>query len=293
VREPVVVVTGNLHGDECTGVGACLRLADDLDGALLRGAVHLYPSLNPDGLERRTRRHPDEDIDLNRLFPGDAGGGPAERLVAAIWKDIAGRGPDLVIDIHADAPGAIPYVLTDRATSLRGAVRTTLEGACQRLATATGLTVLQDYPDEQYARYRMDRSLTGAVLNRLQIPSLTIEAGPRLVVDPDAVAVAVQAVCGALSALGLRDGVPAVHPSRVGGAFRRDSGPRATAAGLLVAVVCPGALVRRGDVLAEIRSLGGVVLERMRAAGDGFVVAFAERAYVASGAPVCTFGFTL
>lgn len=293
VREPVVVVTGNLHGDECTGVGACLQLADELDAVLLRGAVHLYPSLNPDGLERRTRRHPDEDVDLNRLFPGDAGGSPAERLVAAIWNDIASRQPDLVIDLHADAPGAIPYVLTDRATSLRGAGRTALESACHRLAIATGLTVLQDYPDEQYRRYRMDRSLTGAVLNRLQVPALTVESGPRLVLDRSAVDVAVQAVRGVLITLGLVTGVAGAHPSHLTGSFRRDSGPRATAAGLLVAAVAPGVPVRRGDLLAEVRTLGGVVLERVRAAGDGFVVSFAERAHVVSGVPVCTFGFTL
>ena len=293
VREPVVIVTGNLHGDECTGAGACLQLADELDSALLRGEVHLYPSLNPDGLERRTRRHPDEDVDLNRLFPGDASGSPAERLVAAVWKDIGGRRPDLVIDIHADAPNAIPYVLTDRATSLRGAAWTALEAACQRLACSTGLTVLQDYPDEQYTRYRMDRSLTGAVLYRMQIPAITIEAGPRLVLDRAAVEVAVQAVRGVLITLGLRDGGHVDHASRVDGAFRRDSGPRASAAGLLVAAVSPGALVRRGDVLAEVRSLGGVVLERVRASGDGFVVSFAERAHVVSGVPVCTFGFAL
>ena len=43
--------------------------------------------------------------------------------------------------LHADAPGALPYVLTDRAIALSGAARTTLEGTCTRLAEATGLPV--------------------------------------------------------------------------------------------------------------------------------------------------------
>jgi len=292
-RDPVVVVTANVHGDECTGVGVCLALAEELDGALLRGTVHLYPSLNPEALERRTRRHPDEDVDLNRLFPGDAHGSPAERLVFATWSDLAARSPDLVVDIHADAPGAIPYVLTDRAIALRGAERVRLEAECAALADATGLTVLQEYPDDRYSRYRLDRSLTGAVLNRLQVPALTVEAGPRLVLDRAAVQVAAQAVRGVLGSLGMVEASAVRHGSRLPGAWRRDSGPRAGVAGVLVAVAEPGVAVRRGDVLAEVRSLGGTVLERIRAEGNGFVVSFVERAHVVSGVPVCTFGFAV
>ncbi len=290
-REPVVIVTGNVHGDECTGVGACLRLADELEGVLLRGAVHLYPSLNPEALERRTRRHPDEDVDLNRLFPGDVAGSPAERLVHATWNDMSARSPDLVVDIHADAPGALPYVLTDRAVALKGAERVRLEAECADLAAATGLTVLQEYPDDRYARYRLDRSLTGAVLNRMHVPALTIEAGPRLILDARAIEIAVRAVRGILAALDMVESTPGPQPSRLPGAWRRDSGPRAGVAGLLVAVADPGVPLKRGEVLAEVRSLGGAVLERLRAQGDGFVVSFVERAHVVSGVPVCTFGF--
>lgn len=290
-QDPVVVVTANLHGDECTGIGVCLALAESLEAELLRGTVHLYPSLNPEGLERRTRRHPDDDVDLNRLFPGDAAGGPAERLVHAVWTDIAARQPALVIDLHADAPAAVPYVVTDRAIALSGPARTALEGACARLGAATGLTVLQDYPDDRYARYRLDRSLTGAVLNRLRVPALTVEAGPRLLMDPIAVETTIRAVRGALAALGMVAGSVAADPSRVEGAYRRDTGPRAGAAGVLRPRVTPGVRVRRGELLAEIVALSGAVVERVRADADGFVVAFAERAHVGSGVPVCTFGF--
>lgn len=292
-REPVVVVTGNVHGDECTGVGACLRLAEELDDTLAAGTVHLYPSLNPEGLERRTRRHPDEDVDLNRLFPGEVHGSPAERLVYATWADISARRPDLVIDVHADAPGAIPYVLVDRAVALRGAERIRLEAECHRLATASGLTVLQEYPDERYSRYRLDRSLTGAVLNRMQIPALTIEAGPRLVMDRQAMHTVLHAVRGVLASLNMLAGEVTPHATHLPGAWRRDSGPRAGAAGVLIAMVAPGDTLKRGEVLAEVRSLGGGVLERVRAEGDGFVVSFVERAHVVSGVPVCTFGFAV
>ena len=167
-KGPVVVVTANVHGDECTGIGAILRLMPVLEERLQRGTVHLYASLNPEGLERRSRRVPDDDQDLNRLFPGDPAGSPSERLAHAVWTDLCARDPDLVVDLHADAPASIPYALLDRATGLRPANRGPLEERARRLAEASGLTVLHEYPEDRYARYRLDRSLTGAVLNRLQ-----------------------------------------------------------------------------------------------------------------------------
>ena len=260
-RAPIVAITANIHGDECTGTGAVLRLAHALEPLLTRGTVHLYPSLNPEGLERRTRRVPEDDQDLNRLFPGDADGAPSEQLAHASWLDLESRQVDVVIDLHADAPGAIPYALLDRAVSLRGDARANLESLCESYAVATGLTVLHEYPDDRYARYRLDRSLTGAVLNRLRLPAITVEAGPRLVFDEQAVNTTVRAVLGVLHVLGMLSDAAPVHASRVGGGpWRRDSGPRAAASGLLVRRCEPGLLMKRGEPVAEVRALTGALL---------------------------------
>ncbi len=288
-RGPVVVVTANVHGDECTGTGAVLRLAQALEALLLRGTVHLYPSLNPEGFERRQRRVPEDDQDLNRLFPGDAEGSPSERLAAAAWSDLCARRPDAVVDLHADAPGAIPYALVDRAVALRGEARQDLEARSEAYAQATGLTVVREYPDDRYSRFRLDRSLTGAVLNRLRVPAVTIEAGPRLVLADDAVDVTTRAVLGVLHAMSMVAAPAPVHPSRVeGGPWRRESGPRASASGVLVPRVTPGVPVRRGTPVAEVRSLVGTLLQELPAETDGFVLSPAERAHVVAGVPTCT-----
>lgn len=288
-RGPVVVVTANVHGDECTGSGAALRLLPILESELLHGAVHIYPSLNPDGLERRVRRVPEDDQDLNRQFPGDPAGTPAERLAHAAWTDIAARHPDLLVDLHADAPGALPYALVDRAASLKGEPRRTLEAASLRAAEATGLTVVNEYPDDRYLRFRLDRSLSGAALNRLRIPAVTIEAGPRLVLDPDAVGLTVRAVLGTLTRLGMLASPAPPHPQRVpGGPWRRENGPRASTTGLLLPRVRAGVLLERGQVVAEVRGFSGALLEEVVADSRGFVLAPAERSHVVAGVSVCT-----
>jgi predicted deacylase len=79
------------------------------------------------------------------------------------------------------------------------------------------------------------------------------------------------------------------HPTRVpGGPWRRDSGPRASSAGVLIPRVRPGVLVARGQPVAEVRSLAGALLEEIAAETDGFVVSPTERAHIVAGVPVCT-----
>ena len=288
-RAPVVVLTANVHGDECTGVGAILRLIPLLEASLLRGTVHLYPSLNPEGLERRSRKVPEDDQDLNRLFPGDAAGSPAERVAWAAWSDLQARQPDLVIDLHSDAPGSLPYVLLDRAVRLRGAARTDVESLAASFAEASGLTVLQEYPDDRYERYRLDRSLTGALLNASRTPALTVECGPRLHLDEPSVSTMMGAVLGMLQVLGMVDNAPGRHPSRVDGAWRRDSGPRASASGILFARTRPGQVLQRGEIVAEVRSMFGTSIEELPAEHPGFVVSPTERTHVVAGVPACTY----
>jgi predicted deacylase len=281
---PTVVITANIHGDEATGVGAVHALLGRLESGLLRGVVHLYPSLNPDGLVSASRTVPADLQDLNRLFPGDSLGNPSERLAHVLWSDIARRKPDLLLDLHADSPAAIPYILMDRATSLEGGARRRLEQGATRFAAATGLTLLREYPDHHYLEYRLDRSLSGCALNRLQVPAITVESGPRFFLEPDAVEVSVQAVLGALTAAEMADCPAPPHPTRIdGGPWRRTSAPRASVAGVFHPLAKPGEQVEKGQPIAEVRSLSGRRLERLGARQRAHIISLPERAWVVPG----------
>jgi len=80
---PVVVIAGNVHGDEYIGVTAAHVLIDRLEKDLVRGTVHVYPSLNPRGLRSGDRGIGPEGPDLNRRFPGSSEGDFASRLALA------------------------------------------------------------------------------------------------------------------------------------------------------------------------------------------------------------------
>lgn len=102
---PRVAVVAGIHGDELEGLYVCHRLAAWLEElqlttpAALAGSVELYPAVNTLGLDTLTRGLPVFDTDLNRSFPGSAGGPLPERLASALMKELTGAA--LVVDIHA------------------------------------------------------------------------------------------------------------------------------------------------------------------------------------------------
>lgn len=96
----ISIVTG-IHGDELEGQYVCFELARRIEEDIesLEGIVDIYPAMNPLGIDSITRGIPAFDLDMNRLFPGNAEGNMTESLAAGIVKDLIGS--DLVMDIHA------------------------------------------------------------------------------------------------------------------------------------------------------------------------------------------------
>lgn len=292
VPGPCAVITANLHGDETIGVAVAHRLDAWLTTHGSRGTVVIYPSCNPTGLRAQTRHVPADDVDLNRLFPGNARGTSGSRLAASIWHDLTLRRPDLVIDLHADAPAAVPYVIVDRPVRSEGEARRELGARVLALAEATGLTVLREYPDEAYVQFGLDRSLAGAVVNVLHTPSVTLEVGPRRWMDSRSVAKALEATLGILASVGIVDHKVQRDASKVDGVWRRAPTARARVAGLFDPRLEPGTRFAKGEVLAWLRTLTGEVAESIVATDDGVLMSWVEASWVSPGALLGTLGIS-
>lgn len=285
------MVTANLHGDECAGIGAVYRLVERLPELLQCGTVHLYPSLNPEGLLRGSRELPVIQADLNRAFPGRASGDRAARHAWRLWRDILSRQPDVVIDLHTDSGAAIPYAIVDRV--VRGTRPHLLASRCTELASASGLTVLSEYPQDQYLRYRLDRSLPGALVNNQGIAAVTLEVGPRRFMTLEAVELATQCALGVLTAARVLSLAAPRHPSVVpGGPWRRASGPSVTAEGVFVPLVRPGQWLAASDLIGTVRALDGSIRQRMAMRKPGFIVSLSERTWVRPGQTCATLGIS-
>lgn len=276
----MVVITANIHGDETTGVATIHAVDEQLATVLRRGTVVMYPTLNPRGLIQQQRLFPD-GLDLNRVFPGSPSAEGATRLAGLVWGEITRRKPDAVIDLHADSAVSIPYAIVDRPTHLAPAARARMDEDVLAMAHASGLTVLLEYPDEQYIRYRLDRSLAGAMVNHANIPAVTLEVGPRRAIDPVAVSIASEAVLRILHHLALVSApVAGAIPAPCSGRWRRTAAPRVRSAGLFAPLLAPGEPFAHGAVLGVVRGLDGTVREVVLAEGHGIVVSWAETAWV-------------
>ena len=285
---PIVAVSANVHGDECSGIAALHRLDRWLQTELVCGEVVLYPSLNPSGLSARTRTVPPEGMDLNRAFPGEPDGTAATQLASLIWRDLTRRGLSLLVDLHADSATSIPYAITDRAVALRGRKRLEMDRTLEAVASATGLTVLREYPDAEYTRFSLDKSLAGAMVNRAATPAVTIEAGPRNRISEAAVTACISAVQGILASQKMTHQSP--QSATTGGPWRRASAPRTHHSGLFVPALAPGTCVAMGETLGTVHATSGQAIQILKAAEEGIVVSWTDNSWITAGGMVGTLG---
>ena len=100
VRGRISLVSG-IHGDELEGQYICYETARRVKEhpEYLQGILDIYPALNPLGIDMASRTIPRMDMDMNRMFPGDAKGDMMERITAAVVDSVIGS--DICVDLHA------------------------------------------------------------------------------------------------------------------------------------------------------------------------------------------------
>lgn len=102
---PQTLLTAGIHGDEYEGPIALRHLMRDLDWRKIRGQIVICPVINIRALAADTRRAPDDDMDLNRAFPGNPNGSYTQRLADAVARQLVPIA-DQVIDLHTGGPAS-------------------------------------------------------------------------------------------------------------------------------------------------------------------------------------------
>src|SRR5579863_5469650 len=103
---PLALITAGVHGDEYEGPAAVFSLSQLLSPDGVQGTIIAVPVANPAAFAAGTRMHPEDGRNLARTFPGNAKGGPTERLAAAIFGELAAQ-TEYLIDLHS---GGVEYV---------------------------------------------------------------------------------------------------------------------------------------------------------------------------------------
>src|SRR5256714_6122701 len=110
---PTVLITAGIHAAEYTGIEAAIRLGRTISPEAVRGTILIIPLLNrPRFYERSIYVNPEDNDNLNRLFPGKPDGTWGERFAHHLLTEIITK-CDNAIDLHAGdlIEDLVPFVI--------------------------------------------------------------------------------------------------------------------------------------------------------------------------------------
>jgi len=228
---PTLCLTAAIHGDELNGIEMVRRILHDLDPDKLSGAIIGIPIVNLQGFRRGSRYLPDRR-DLNRYFPGNPLGSSAARIAHSLFEEII-RQCDALIDLHTGSfyRTNLPQLRADLRYSQ---IKELTHGF-------GGIAVLHSIA----APGTLRRAATDA-----GIPTITLEAGEPLRLQPAKVSQGVNGVFSLLNTLGM------VHraqlPGRTELVFYESTWVRADHGGILLSAVRLGQKVTVGETLGTV-----------------------------------------
>lgn len=266
---PTVFVTAALHGDEINGTGAIRQIMTDPDFELTCGTLVLVPVLNLLAFDRHSRYMPDRR-DLNRSFPGSAGGSLTSRMARTVFDDIVSR-CDYGIDLHTAAVRRTNY------PNVRGNLS---DPAVLRMCEAFGCEILLDGKGPKGA-LRREACDSGC-------PTLVMEGGEVWKVEPTIVETAVRGIKNVLRELEMCAGEPERPPYQV--TVQSTRWIRAERGGFLDFHIQPGEIIEAGQPLATNTNLLGQELSVLHAPFDAVVIGMTTLPAISPGDPICHLG---
>jgi hypothetical protein len=261
---PAVFVSAAIHGDEIIGTAIIQRLAKQLRPEALAGTVLLVPVANIFGFITHSRYLPDRR-DLNRSFPGSAGGSLAGQLAHVFYREVVAR-CQLGIDIHSAAIHRYNLPQIRIAAGNRKLVE---------LAMAFGAPVIIESP-------LRDGSLRD-LASRKGVDMLLMEAGEALRFDRLSIETGVEGVERVLAHMGMIEADDGLSVVGIPARANRSVWVRSPRGGVVQMVRESGAPVRKGDLLACVSGLFGEDQEEMVSPVDGIIIGHATLPVVHQG----------
>ncbi len=274
-----VSFVSGLHGDEFEGPYLChrlihaLRQIQETQPEIFQGEVHIYPAANPPALNHGTRLWPFYGSDMNRMMGPHPGASLPAQLSQALFEDLK-KSSDLVVDIHAS------NLHLKELPQIR--IIEEFSEELVPLALQTHTDIIWIHP-----MAGVFESTLGYNLNKLDIPTLVVETGICLRIEPDFVDRLFHGMLHLLHHQGVLTSLPSdippapvpqvVYPRGVGQASAKHSG-------LFVSRVALGQQVGEDEIIGQILDpVEGIVLQEVMAPGNGLLFTLREQPAVHSG----------
>ena len=195
---PTVLITGGTHGNEYEGQIIVQRLIRELDPASVNGRLILMPAHNYLAVMDDKRCAEADDVNLNRIFPGDPNGGPTEQIayfVETVVLPLCDYGMDLHTGGNSAEMPPCGYLRVGGTAALMKKKIAMAE------AFAAPLTVVVSTTSST-------RSVSAAC-DRQDVASLATELGGGNTVSREAMAIGTQGVNRVLRQIGILAADPA------------------------------------------------------------------------------------
>jgi predicted deacylase len=258
---PTVLITAGIHAAEYTGIEAAIRLGRTISPDAVRGTILIIPLLNRPGFyERSIYVNPEDNDNLNRLFPGKADGTWGERFAHRLLTEIISK-CDNAIDLHAGdlIEDLVPFVI------YRETGDPALDGRIEAMANAYG------------ARWAVKSAPTGerpgtlmAVAAQNGIAAMLAESGGRGQLVEEDVVRHVTGVTNILRTIGAISGRPdTVEPPTVVKTFEWLRSP---VEGIFHCHVRVDQMVKARELVGEMTDLVGDPIAALTAPVSGVVL---------------------
>ena len=295
---PVLFVNAGVHGGEYPAIEAVIRLSRTLDPKKISGTVILMPVLSLPSFRTRTPFVcPVDNVNPNRVFPGDAKGSYSEQMTHALIHEFVVHA-DAYIDLHGgDIPEAlVPFVICRSEAGLADKKARDVAVRSKEIALAFGLPyVLTVSKPVQPSK----GSSSYAAAAEKGIPAILAEAGGVGQLQRDQVELLVNGVVNVMQHLKMIAGeTPAATEEKIPGSKSqansksknskeakevRRSQTAATVltkfewlytkhAGLWYPRVVAGDFVKKGEEIGQVGDLFGDVLEKIVSPVNGMVL---------------------
>lgn len=248
---PVLFIGAGVHGGEYPAVETVIRLGMRLNAAAISGTVVLMPVLNlPAFWKRSMFVCPVDNVNPNRVFPGDPNGTYSEQMTHALVNEFIVHA-DAYIDLHG---GDIPEALVPFSICRKGNEPADMKAV--ELARVFGLPYLLTV-DRPIQKAKGSSSYVAAA--ERGVPGVLAEAGGVGQLQPDAVRLLMDGVSRVLAHLGMTaKTVPDAPPPTVLTSFEWLYSQHA---GMFYPSVAVNDEVRTGQEIGTVGSLFGETLE--------------------------------
>jgi predicted deacylase len=273
---PTLVLTGGIHAAEYASIAAALELGQTLDPAKIKGQVIIVPVVNQAGFPARSIYvNPMDNINLNRVFPGKADGGPTEQIAAWVFTHVM-KQADYFIDLHGGdlVEALVPFTLFPEVGEAA------VDKASLELAEVFGI--------EYLVRKEGNSGSTFSAVAGAGIPAILVESGGQGIWPREAVALLTDGVERVMRHYGMREGG---KPAPVHTIVLNDFiWLRSQHTGFWYPAVEVGENVAAGQSLGVVKDVWGTVLQTPVAPASGRVLFLVSSLAINEGDPLLSIG---